>query len=137
MEEIWRTKICVNGVIIHGGKMLFLKRNFPPLNWCLPGGAAHFKENLEAAMRREIWEETGLRTGEVVPLSTWQGISKKDGNHSHILAINYLCESDGNQLRLSPEHSDFVWILLAELPAFQGQTSFDLNQLLRDISRVR
>lgn len=39
-----------------------------PGRWSIPGGAVHAGENVEAAARREILEETGYRVGDLRPL---------------------------------------------------------------------
>jgi 8-oxo-dGTP pyrophosphatase MutT (NUDIX family) len=42
-----------------------------PVYWILPGGGAHAGEGLEQAARREVYEETGARLGELGPV-VWE-----------------------------------------------------------------
>ena len=46
--------------------MLLVKRGQPPLKgeWSLPGGAVEVGETLAAAIQREVFEETAIRTNE-------------------------------------------------------------------------
>jgi 8-oxo-dGTP pyrophosphatase MutT (NUDIX family) len=39
-----------------------------PIYWILPGGGAHAGEDLEQTARREVYEETGARLGELGPV---------------------------------------------------------------------
>jgi 8-oxo-dGTP pyrophosphatase MutT (NUDIX family) len=60
-------KIKVRGIVFHEGKLLCVK--LKPYNemvrvdsdwWCLPGGSVENGENIENALTREMYEETGV-----------------------------------------------------------------------------
>jgi ADP-ribose pyrophosphatase YjhB (NUDIX family) len=55
-------KVAAAGLVIRDGRVLLLERAHPPAlgMWCLPGGFVDRGETLEAAVRREVLEETGL-----------------------------------------------------------------------------
>ena len=52
----------VSACIVGQTGILLIKRGKPPFSrlWSLPGGGVRFGENLQAAARREVAEETGL-----------------------------------------------------------------------------
>ena len=54
--------VCVDGVYVEDGKILLLKRNVEPFKgvWHVVGGHVEENESLEAAVKREFREETGL-----------------------------------------------------------------------------
>lgn len=55
--------IGVGGIVIRQGKVLMVQHNYGHLQgqWLLPGGHVDPGENLDAAIEREVLEETGIR----------------------------------------------------------------------------
>ena len=58
-------RICVGFAVVRRGHLLVLTRGHEPKRGALdlPGGFLEAGEELEAAARRELFEETGLRVG--------------------------------------------------------------------------
>ena len=52
-------------------KLLLIERGRPPRQgqWAVPGGKVRWRETLEAAVAREVLEETGLDSGEIDDLA--------------------------------------------------------------------
>ncbi|PKL92459.1 MAG: NUDIX hydrolase [Candidatus Goldiibacteriota bacterium HGW-Goldbacteria-1] len=61
-------------VVVQGGQLLLVKRNIHPGRgmWALPGGFAEQGETVQAAAKRELFEETGLKAkkAEIVSVLT-------------------------------------------------------------------
>ena len=51
------------GVVFHGTEVLMVKRGGPPHQgrWSIPGGSVEEGETVEAAVMREVLEETGVQ----------------------------------------------------------------------------
>ena len=112
MEEQPLThRVAVIAYVVREDKFLLLKRNTQPRIWAPPGGRLKRNEPPEEGLKREIREETGLEIEIVAPVNTWFG----DWNGQPLLSIDYLVRIVGGQFRLSAEHSEAVWVSLADL----------------------
>lgn len=96
--------------LIHEANRLLLCRLSPELPrwegwWTLPGGGLDFGESPEAAMVREVAEETGLRV-QVRSIATIDSIHDTSGSEDfHGIRIVYQAEVIGGSLRHEPSGS--------------------------------
>ncbi|MBU0508592.1 NUDIX hydrolase [bacterium] len=113
-------------VLIREGRVLLIRRGAPPEGWALPGGFIDYGESAEAAARRELSEETGLRATALSLL----GVYSEPGRDPrfHTLSVVYLGEADG-ELRAGDDVTDARWFPLASLPA---DVAFDHRQIVAD-----
>ena len=79
--------------MVEDGRILLIQRGRPPGEglWAVPGGKVQFGEAMADAVRREVFEETGLQTrpGRVV----WVGDSIGPGEPPawHYCLVDFLC----------------------------------------------
>jgi 8-oxo-dGTP diphosphatase len=64
------TSIGVFANIIQNGRILCIKKNYPPYEWSIPGGMLEKKESPIEAVKREVYEETKL----IVKIESFIGV---------------------------------------------------------------
>src|SRR5436309_15542011 len=90
-----RPIVAVGAVILDGDRVLLVKRGQEPLKgeWSLPGGAVEIGETLQAALVREVREETCLDI-EVGPVVEVLDSIRRDADgraEYHYIIIDYRC----------------------------------------------
>jgi 8-oxo-dGTP diphosphatase len=109
-----RPIVGVGAVIVEDGKVLLVKRRYEPLkgHWSLPGGMVEIGETLEAALTREMVEETGLRI-EVGPVIEVFDRIMRDEQHRvryHFVLMDYLCWPAGGSLCAGSDVEAAIWV---------------------------
>jgi 8-oxo-dGTP pyrophosphatase MutT (NUDIX family) len=111
------SQVAVKAVIRNkGGKYLIVRED---KTWQGVGGRLQSGESLEAGLRRETEEETGiadLEVGKVIHVDEW--FAKPEGELKHIVAIFFLCKTGTSEIRLSDEHNDFAWVSVDDLETY-------------------
>ena len=106
--------------------VVLIKRRYEPLagQWSLPGGTLEVGETLEAAVARELLEETGLvvEVGPVIEVFDRIMLDRDQRVQYHFVLIDYLCRVAGGRL----EHgTDAAAVVIADVVQL---TPFDLTQ---------
>jgi 8-oxo-dGTP diphosphatase len=119
MDE--RLYCAVKALIFKDDRFLIIKRSLKargdPYTWELPGGGVEFRESPEAALVREVKEETGLEVGCLFPISTWTFMKTEN---TQVIGINYLCAARRfTDIVLSPEHDELTWIKESEITNYR------------------
>lgn len=105
--EYPRPAVTVDVVIVTKGRprrVLLVKRRQGPFAgaWALPGGFIEMDESLDAAARRELYEETGVRAGQLEQLHTF-GEPDRDPR-GRTITVAYLAVVNPN--RINPQAAD-------------------------------
>jgi ADP-ribose pyrophosphatase YjhB (NUDIX family) len=111
--------VRVTGVIIEHGKILLLDQHAnESRHWSLPGGAVQEGETLQAALVREMHEETGLHIRVADLLYVCDYFAKS----SHVVHITFVCERIGGILGMIKHGMDSAPIRGVEfVPIFDLQ----------------
>lgn len=108
-----------------GGRYLVLKRAQEPYRglWDLPGGFIEAGETPVEAVKREIYEETGLSVDAPTILGAYSSRYGERGKWT--VDVAFFCQAPVGDLQLSDESSGAAWVTLEEMPtlAFAGERS--------------
>jgi 8-oxo-dGTP diphosphatase len=118
-----RPIVGVGAVIVVDGRVVLIRRRFEPLKgeWSLPGGGVEIGETLEAAVAREIQEETGLDV-EVGPvIEVFDRITRDPDRRVryHYVLVDYLCFPVGGELRAGSDVDAAVLVAPGEIGPYQ------------------
>ncbi len=122
-----KPSVGVGIMIFKDNKVLLGKRHGDPKkadselhgegSWTMPGGKLHFKENLEDAAFREIFEETGVKINkEKLEIISVTNDIVKD---AHFVTIGFLCKDFPGEPRVAEpdEITEWKWFDLNNLPS--------------------
>ena len=114
--------VGVGAVALDGDCVLLVKRGHEPLKgeWSLPGGAVELGETLEAAVAREVREETDLdvAVGPIVDVLDRLHRDPDGRVRYHYVLVDFLCHVRSGTLAPGSDADDAVWARLDELARF-------------------
>lgn len=114
-----RPLLGVGAVVFEGGQVLLIERGQEPLKgyWTLPGGLVETGELLESAVRREVWEETGLEVRPVGVAAIFERIMPdvEGRTEFHYVIVDYLCELTGGLLEAGSDVARAMWVAVDRL----------------------
>lgn len=106
------------------GRCLLIKRSAKsrgnPGRWDLPGGKVEKGEDFEAALKREVHEETGLS----IEITGVLGACESESEDRKIAYLFMKGTAEPGEIKLSDEHEDFAWVSENELPNYDLREEF-------------
>ena len=133
--------VGVGGIIFQDESVLLIKRGREPAlgQWSIPGGVVDLGETLQAAVAREILEETHL---EVEPLALVKVLDRifrdKEGRVAyHYVLVDFLCRHKGGEVRPGSDALDARFVPVAELASLDvipatREVIYQAARLLKD-----
>ena len=104
-------QVFAAGVIFdQDNQILLVKSTYQRFHpWGLPGGSLNYGETPEDAVKREVWEETGLNVEikKLLLVKTWS---------PDRVGLYYLCEITGGEIYPTDEVSEAGYFSLDDLP---------------------
>ncbi|HYC20459.1 MAG TPA: NUDIX hydrolase [Candidatus Bathyarchaeia archaeon] len=120
--------LTVDAVVVKNKKILLIKRKQEPYrgHYALPGGFVEYGETVEAALLREVLEETGL----VVNIQSLVGVYSNPHRdpRGHVVSVAFAAAIIGGSLAAGSDALDAMLWDIAELPPL----AFDHAQIISD-----
>lgn len=114
--------VGVGAVIFRGEEVLLVRRGQEPARgaWSLPGGLVELGEGLEAALMREIQEETGLTVRILGVSAVLERIYRDDDDNIpyHYVLIDFACEYLAGTVRPASDITAARFVSLGGLDSF-------------------
>ena len=114
-----RFRIVCTGLLIERGHVLLVQeaKAIAKGLYNLPAGKLEPHETIQSGVKREVWEETGLRVRLVKLIGIYERVIGKQGNH--LVNFVFLVKRVSGRLRPSAEHPDVRFFSLQEIPRLQ------------------
>ena len=102
----------VGALIFNSAREVLMIRTHKWSNlWGIPGGKIKWGETAEAALRREIREETALEISNIEFALVQDCIrSKEFYREAHFVLLNYTCDTPGVRVVLNNEAEEYQWL---------------------------
>jgi 8-oxo-dGTP diphosphatase len=115
MTEDHRYSVSVAGVIVDDeGRALIIQRRDNG-HWEPPGGILEHGETIEDGLRREVYEETGLKVEPLRLTGIYQNMERK------IVALVFRCRLVDGKLTANAEAKYFRWAQRDEIRALMAE----------------
>ena len=119
----------VFGVDADDLKVLLIQRKIEPFlhRWALPGGFVRIDETVDAAVRRELEEETGIDDVYLEQLYTFGRLDRDPRERVVSVAYYALAKLSDHRIRAATDAENVAWFGLDHLP----RLAFDHDEIVR------
>lgn len=134
LYEYERPAVTVDAVCIYMGEeheVLLIQRKNPPYksHFALPGGFLNIDEKSEDGVKRELFEETGIKATDVCLLGVYDDVYRD--TRSRVISIGfYIPFTQKPDVIAGDDAENAVWMPVSD--AKKLQLAFDHNEILKD-----
>jgi 8-oxo-dGTP pyrophosphatase MutT (NUDIX family) len=101
--------VSVAGAVVREDGRVLAIRRADNGTWEPPGGVLELAESIEDSVRREVYEETGIKVGVERLTGVYKNVSRG------IVALVFRCRPESGAERLSDESVEVDWLTPAEV----------------------
>lgn len=114
-----------------GSKIYYLLLHYNAGHWDFPKGNIEKGEKLEDTVKREVKEETGIKSIEIIPgfKESFQYFYKLKGKTIFKIVTFFLAQTQEKEVEISWEHKGFQWLPYEE--ALQQITFKNSKEILK------
>ena len=132
---IGHRRIILNGCIAFIenslGQILMQQRKYPYGKWGLPGGLMELGESTEETVKREVYEETGLKLGQLSLFGVYSGEKylciAQNGDEFYVVTTVYKTSEYSGAVAVNDDESlQFEWVDKHNLPENIAGTHKDI-----------
>jgi len=135
-----RPIVGVGAIIVDGSRVLLIRRGREPLKgqWSLPGGAVEVGETLDAAVIREVREETGLdvEVGPVIEVLDRVRLEADGRARFHYVLVDFVCRPIAGELHAGSDADDTMWAEEHDLDRYRV-APVTITVIRKALARVR
>jgi mutator protein MutT len=117
-----RPIVGVGAIVVDGDAVLIVQRGREPLKgqWSLPGGAVELGETLDAAIGREVREETGLvvEVGPIVEVLNRIRLDETGRVRFHYVLVDFVCRRVAGELSPGSDAAAAAWATASEFARY-------------------
>ena len=98
-------------------KVMLIQRDLPPFegHWALPGGFVRTDETLDDAARRELEEETGIRTFYLEQLYSFSELHRDPRERAVTVAYYALVQLSDHRIRAATDARNAAWFAVDDM----------------------
>ena len=114
-------------------QVLLIKRKNEPFkgHWAFPGGFMEMDEDAATAARRELLEETGIRSTQMMQVGAYTRVDRDP--RDRVVSIAYVAYFDRRPEAIAGDDAaEAQWFPINELPPL----AFDHAEILRDVKEL-
>lgn len=130
--------VAVGAVIEDGEGRILLVKHRPERGgywqgrWICPGGRLELGESIEAGIKREVKEETGLEIELTEALVPFERVVKADGKTQlHVIYIDHKARLRGGELKPGSDVAEAIWVDKKRLSQIWDELHWDTQRLMK------
>jgi 8-oxo-dGTP diphosphatase len=133
MSDSGPPSVMVDGILEKDDRVLYVKRKKDPFKggWSFPGGKVNAGEKVEDALKRELFEETGLVIFPIDILGVYSDPARDPRGHR--ISVTFVAKVTGGEAKGGDDAESAQWFPIND----ELELAFDHNKILNNYREWR